>query len=800
MSEKQMSARVMNLCLTEAEWSTNYANFIPKKGELVIYDSDSTNTVRRFKFGDGIKTVNELPFQDTNISNSKSGSAILIDDISPITHNMGVNVRSKNLIPYPYYNFSLEQNGVTATLRNDGSITLNGTATENVAFRIYDNTHGTKKDFIVKPGIKYTVSGIPNGALSTTYYLRITTINDRAHDFADNSYTQQFNITEDTAVKWVFVTVKKGVTVNNVVFKPQLELGTTATAYTPYVPDLTAVKVKKQGKNLIPYPYLNSTKTIAGITFTVNSDGTITANGTAEVNGKATNAYFEITSISTFYIPRGNYILSGCPSGGSSTTYNLAAVNGRGASYTKFRQDIGNGITLSSSGEYWIITCRIMGGQTVENLTFKPQLELGTTATDYEPYIAPTEYTPNADGTVEGVTSLYPNTTLMTDTDGVLIDCEYLTKNYKYILDNRIPKQVQSANKLTTPRSISITGGVNSTATNFDGSQNISIPITSIKESYLSWGGKNFLASFGPLDAAMIPELNANRFAFMDTSAIEVQYSIDGGNTWSTYVDNNLNTLKSNLFNGNLSGLYIGGSNSTNIDKSNHQLRIIITTDIAKLYTSLNKFCIYCSTSGSNGSWCTIDAKTHSDVVSNSDAWTVFADRVSIGGWSGYNIINTAGFTTYSNTDSQYQKIRFTFGVTSHPSTTGYGGLCISKIMGFGGVGWQTPSEMARTGRMYTYDSGGNVTFPAGLTAKAFSGSLSGNAETATKLKNSRNIKTNLSSTNGANFNGEADITPGVTGTLGIANGGTGATTAAGARTNLGLVAITNDEIDSICV
>lgn len=53
------------------------------------------------------------------------------------------------------------------------------------------------------------------------------------------------------------------------------------------------------------------------------------------------------------------------------------------------------------------------------------QLEIGSTETDYEPYVEPTEYTPNADGTVNGVTSLYPNTTLMSDTEGVLIDCEY---------------------------------------------------------------------------------------------------------------------------------------------------------------------------------------------------------------------------------------------------------------------------------------------------------------------------------------------------------------------------------------
>ena len=55
----------------------------------------------------------------------------------------------------------------------------------------------------------------------------------------------------------------------------------------------------------------------------------------------------------------------------------------------------------------------------------------------------------------------------------------------------------------------------------------------------------------------------------------------------------------------------------------------------------------------------------------------------------------------------------------------------------------------------------------------------------AIKLKNTRTIQTNLASTTSASFDGSANITPGVTGTLPIANGGTGATTAAGARTNL---------------
>ena len=69
------------------------------------------------------------------------------------------------------------------------------------------------------------------------------------------------------------------------------------------------------------------------------------------------------------------------------------------------------------------------------------QLEKGITATEYTPYVDPATvtvtrwgadetdnfktYTPNADGTVEGITSLSPTMTLLTDTDGAVIHCEY---------------------------------------------------------------------------------------------------------------------------------------------------------------------------------------------------------------------------------------------------------------------------------------------------------------------------------------------------------------------------------------
>ena len=59
----------------------------------------------------------------------------------------------------------------------------------------------------------------------------------------------------------------------------------------------------------------------------------------------------------------------------------------------------------------------------------------------------------------------------------------------------------------------------------------------------------------------------------------------------------------------------------------------------------------------------------------------------------------------------------------------------------------------------------------------------------ANKLSTARTIRTNLSSTSTASFNGTANITPGITGILAVSHGGTGASSASTARTNLGAAA-----------
>lgn len=74
--------------------------------------------------------------------------------------------------------------------------------------------------------------------------------------------------------------------------------------------------------------------------------------------------------------------------------------------------------------------------------------------------------------------------------------------------------------------------------------------------------------------------------------------------------------------------------------------------------------------------------------------------------------------------------------------------------------------------------------------ANGGTGNANGQAASAQKLVTARNIQVNLGSTAAAAFDGTRNVTPGVTGTLPIANGGTGASTAQQALANLGAVNI----------
>lgn len=242
-------------------------------------------------------------------------------------------------------------------------------------------------------------------------------------------------------------------------------------------------------------------------------------------------------------------------------------------------------------------------------------------------------------------------------------------------------------------------------------------------EARLQWGGKDFSADYGCIDAAMVNELGANRLMFTPGSAVTIEYSRDNGSTWTDYGASN--TDKTALFSSG-ANFYIGKADSSNKATANggkYQLRVTIDTGAASIYTVLNKLVIYVSTNGSAG--CKV--KIQKALQSTPTTFVDHKDWTSISGWSGYNVLNIASLTTYGNTaGSQYGRVRFIFADGTGGNTS-YTGLHVDKIMGFGGVGWSTPSTMAKTGHLYSFDASQNATFPAQVTATKFVGALQGN-------------------------------------------------------------------------
>lgn len=88
----------------------------------------------------------------------------------------------------------------------------------------------------------------------------------------------------------------------------------------------------------------------------------------------------------------------------------------------------------------------------------------------------------------------------------------------------------------------------------------------------------------------------------------------------------------------------------------------------------------------------------------------------------------------------------------------------------------------------FTVDAKGRVTKSAQYTITLPSAptTITGNAATATTLQTPRTITANLGSATGTPFDGSANVNIGVTGTLSVANGGTGASSPAEALTALG--------------
>lgn len=197
----------------------------------------------------------------------------------------------------------------------------------------------------------------------------------------------------------------------------------------------STTQATRSGKNLLDNTA--TTKISNGITFTVNSDGTVLADGTNDATANSSLV------INRYDLSPGTYILNGCPSGGASNTYRLA-IQETGSYSILGSIDIGNG-----SGEFTIdattnvqIAIFIQKGLTVNNLLFKPMLRKATIADDtYEQYGAsPSPDYPSPIENVEGKNKLdyktvsnTPNTVVSLIENGFNVNGMYAGK---VIVDN----------------------------------------------------------------------------------------------------------------------------------------------------------------------------------------------------------------------------------------------------------------------------------------------------------------------------------------------------------------------------
>lgn len=306
-------------------------------------------------------------------------------------------------------------NGVTCTKNNDGTYTLNGTATARTFFNINSNIP------IIK-GVAYKVVCIRDEDIDPGKFLSCVRRKATSAEYIFNNGT----FIADTDLCWLWIEVEKDKTMNNVTIKPMLTTDLEAT-YDDYVPS-SGYEIKTCGKNLLPISSVGS-QTINGITFTNNGDGTYTLNGTATNDAKFslinqdTLEIIQVIDGKTFKVTgfkeTGNYRLE------------CSAWLSTGGTYV-FDSRIWN---VPNGAKGLRIDIVVLSGAVLNNVVVKPMLttDLEAIYDDFEPYEGTSiQVTSDTQEPVYGLNSYEGITHVISD--GKVTSSYALTDTGKYVM------------------------------------------------------------------------------------------------------------------------------------------------------------------------------------------------------------------------------------------------------------------------------------------------------------------------------------------------------------------------------
>lgn len=409
----------------------------------------------------------ELVTNDVNagfangIKGSKSSNAGLIqlNDVSTVQHTITAKITSKNMIKFPHAEIAGEyiegvpvektKSGVTFTVNPDQSIGISGRPTENVSFALsYDGGNG----IYLEQGKTYTLSTDAKFTGSTGYiYMQIIKDGVNMHGVTVRSDDVTFVATA-SGYGVVGVVVLNGVNYDKTIHV-QLEEGDTATEFTPYVSledeitpaGVSPARVTVCGKNLLKYPYADTTQVHNGITFTDNGDGSITINGTA-----TGNAYYDFArsdaaipavikrGVYTFAYEDKSWSSGDAPTDGISVTFGLTDSSAGDGGHVEGYKVIN--ITRDTS-YYAFVT--VDAGAVIDNYAIYPRLYVGNydqSNTDlppipeFEQYVDGGEWNHFDDCPVESLDpATSPIMTMYTNLSGTTLKCEYTIDTQTYI-------------------------------------------------------------------------------------------------------------------------------------------------------------------------------------------------------------------------------------------------------------------------------------------------------------------------------------------------------------------------------